>query len=432
MTQFLRGLRRSTSPNLDHLVLIHVEDSYRRTMNWLTSRAKLFKEPQRLKEHGYYSVFREIESEQGTEVTYKGNNYLMFGSNSYLGLTTHPYVKESAAKALEKYGTGCGGSRLLNGTIDLHVELENRLAKFLRKDSAIVFSTGFQVNVGVIPTITGRNDFILSDRNNHASIIEGTRLSMAKSLYFKHNDMESLEKKLQFCGKDSNKLIIVDGVFSMEGDIANLPEIVRLGKEYGAVIMSDCAHAVGVIGEGGRGTASHFGLSDQVHLIGGTFSKSLASIGGFVAGDAETISFIKHQARSFIFSASMAPASVGAVIGALDVLESDDSLLKALWENTHFAQATLREMGFDIGATETPIIPVYIRDYDKAFEFSQRLLAQGVFVNTVVPPAVNPEDALIRFSLMATHRRAQIEEALNKMHNIALDMAILPEAVIAR
>lgn len=400
-------------------------------MNWLKNRAAQFQEPKRLQEQGYYSVFREIESEQGTEIVYKGKKYLMFGSNSYLGLTTHPHVKETAAKALEKYGTGCGGSRLLNGTIDLHVELENRLAKFLRKDSAIVFSTGFQVNVGVIPVVTQRNDFIISDRNNHASIIEGTRLSHAKSIYFKHNDMDSLEKKLQFCG-DANKFIVVDGVFSMEGDIANLPEIVRLGKKYNAVIMSDCAHAVGVIGEGGRGTASHFGLNDEVDLIGGTFSKSLASIGGFIAGDAETISFIKHQARSFIFSASMAPASVAAVIGALDIIETDENLFKNLWENTNFAHTTLREMGFDIGSTETPIIPIYIRNYDKAFEFSQRLLAKGIFVNTVVPPAVNPEDTLIRFSLMATHSRAQIEEALNKMHDIALDMAILPEPVIVR
>lgn len=396
-------------------------------MNWLKSRASQFQEPQRLKAQGYYSVFREIESEQATEVVYQGKKYLMFGSNSYLGLTTHPYVKEMATRALQKYGTGCGGSRLLNGTIDLHVELENRLAKFLGKEAAIVFTTGFQVNVGVIPVIASRNDFIISDRNNHASIIEGTRLSHAKSIYFKHNDMEALEKKLVFCGAEANKLIIVDGVFSMEGDIANLPEIVRLAKKYGAVVMVDCAHAVGVIGKGGRGTASHFGLTDEVDLIGGTFSKSLASIGGFVAGDAETISYIKHQARSFIFSASMSPASVATVIAALDVIETDTTLFDQLWENTHYTHKTLREMGFDIGHTETPIVPIYIRDYDKAFEFSQKLLAQGIFVNTVVPPAVNPEDTLIRFSLMATHKRAQIDEALQKMYAIAKEMSILPE-----
>jgi len=400
-------------------------------MNWLKSRASQFQEPQRLKEQGYYSVFREIESEQSTEVIYQGKKYLMFGSNSYLGLTTHPYVKEMATRALQKYGTGCGGSRLLNGTIDLHVELENRLATFLGKEAAIVFTTGFQVNVGVIPVIASRNDFIISDRNNHASIIEGTRLSHAKSVYFKHNDMEALEKKLQFCGTEANKLIIVDGVFSMEGDIANLPEIVRLAKKYGAVVMVDCAHAVGVIGKGGRGTASHFGLTDEVDLIGGTFSKSLASIGGFVAGDAETISYIKHQARSFIFSASMSPASVATVIAALDVIETDTTLFDQLWENTHYTHKTLREMGFDIGHTQTPIVPIYIRDYDKAFEFSQKLLAQGIFVNTVVPPAVNPEDTLIRFSLMATHKRSQIDEALQKMFTIAKEMSILPEVASA-
>lgn len=398
-------------------------------MSELRKRTSQFTEPSRLKEQGYYSVFREIESEQGTEVIYKGQKFLMFGSNSYLGLTTHPAVKEAAAMALEKYGTGCGGSRLLNGTLDLHVELENLLAKFLGKEGAIVFSTGFQVNLGVIPTVTKRNDFILSDRNNHASIIEGTRLSMAKSLYFKHNDMESLERKLKFCGKESFKLIVVDGVFSMEGDIANLPEIVRLAKEYNAVVMSDCAHGVGVIGEDGRGTASHFGLTNEVDIIGGTFSKSLASIGGFVASDADTIEYIKHHARSFIFSASMAPASVAAVIAALNIIQSDDSLLAKLWDNTYFAQNMLREMGFDIGKTETPIIPVYIRDYEKTFELSQRLLEQGIFVNTVVPPAVNPEDTLIRFSLMATHTKAQIEEAINKLYDIAVDMALVPEAV---
>jgi 8-amino-7-oxononanoate synthase len=398
-------------------------------MNWLKERSQAFEEPARLRAEGNYSVFRALESQQDTEVWYQGNRYLMFGSNSYLGLTTHPLVKEAAHKALEKYGTGCGGSRLLNGTLDLHVELEKRLARFLGKEAAIVFTTGFQVNLGVIPTITGRHDYILSDRNNHASIIDGIRLSMAKSVYFKHNDMDSLEKKLQFCGKEARKLIVVDGVFSMEGDIANLPGIVKLAKEYNAIVMSDCAHAVGVIGEQGRGAASHFGLTDDVDLIGGTFSKSLASIGGFVAGDHDVIEYIKHNARSFIFSASMSPASVAAVIQALDLLENDDSLLKNLWDNTHFAQSMLRELGFDIGDTATPIIPIYIRDYDKAFGLSQRLLSEGIFVNTVVPPAVNPEDTLIRFSLMATHTRDQIEEAITKIYNIATDMEIIPEAV---
>lgn len=398
-------------------------------MNELRNRMSRFTESYDLKKRGYYAVFREIESEQGTEVICQGKRLLMFGSNSYLGLTTHPAVKAASAGALKKYGTGCGGSRLLNGTLDLHVELEHLLANFLGKEGAIVFSTGFQVNLGVIPAITGRNDFILLDRNDHASIIGGTRLSLAKSFYFKHNDMESLAQKLKFCGTESFKLIVVDGIFSMEGDIANLPEIVKLAKEYNAVIMSDCAHGVGVIGKNGRGTASHFGLTDEIDIIGGTFSKSMASVGGFIASDSDTIEYIKHQARSFIFSASMTPASVAAAIASINIMQSDDSLLGNLWDNTYFAQKMFREMGFDIGKSETPIIPIYIRDYEKTFEISQRLLEQGIFVNPVVSPAVNTEDALIRFSLMATHTKAQIEEAINKIYNVAVDMELLPETV---
>jgi len=398
-------------------------------MNQLRKRTSQYKEPQRVKQLGYYSYFRELQSAQDTEVILDGKKVLMFGSNSYLGLTNHPFVKEATIKAVEKYGSGSGGSRFLNGTMDLHVELEERMAKFLGKEAAIAYSTGFQVNIGVIPTLTGVDDFILCDRNNHASIIEGSRLSKAKTLFFRHNDMQSLEKKLQYCPIDSFKLIVVDGVFSMEGDIANLPEIVRMAKQYNATVMSDCAHAVGVIGKGGRGTASHFGLDNDVDLIGGTFSKSLASLGGFIASDTDTINFIKHQSRAFIFSASMTPASVASVLAALDILESDDSVLNALWRNTAFARNLLVEYGFDIGATETPILPIYVRDYDKTFQLSQQLLERGVFVNTVVPPAVNPTDSLIRFSLMANHTTEQISRAIESIHEIAVKIGLMPEHV---
>ena len=400
-------------------------------MSQLRKRTIQYKEPQRVKKLGYYPYFRELQSSQETEVVLNGEKVLMFGSNSYLGLTNHPQVVEATIKAVEKYGTGSGGSRFLNGTMDIHVELEDRLARFLGKEAVMVFSTGFHVNIGVIPTITDVDDFILCDRNNHASIIEGCRLSRAKTLFFKHNDMNSLEKKLQYCAYDTFKLIVIDGVFSMEGDIANLPEIVRLAKEYNATIMSDCAHGVGVLGREGRGTSSHFDLTDDVDLIGGTFSKSLASIGGFLASDSDTINFIKHHSRPFIFSASMTPASVASVLAALDILESDDSVLDSLWENTNYAKSMLLQYGFDIGETETPIIPIYVRDYDKTLRLSQKLLDNGIFVNTVVAPAVNSNDSLIRFSLMATHSKDQIEQAVSKIYDISGELNILEKVAIA-
>ncbi len=398
-------------------------------MSQLIKRTSQYNDPQRAKDLGVYSYFRQLESAQDTEVILNGEKVLMFGSNSYLGLTNHPLVMEATIKAVEKYGSGSGGSRFLNGTMDIHVELEERMARFLGKEAAIAYSTGFQVNIGVIPTITGVEDFILCDRNNHASIIEGSRLSKAKTLFFKHNDMQSLEKKLQYCALDAFKLIVVDGVFSMEGDIANLPEIVRLAKQYNATVMSDCAHGVGVIGKEGRGTSSHFGLTDDVELIGGTFSKSLASLGGFIASDSDTINYIKHQSRAFIFSASMTPASVASVIAALDILESDNTVLDSLWKNTKFAKNLLLEYGFDIGASETPIIPIYVRDLVKTFQLTQKLFERGVFVNTVIPPAVNPSDSLIRFSLMATHTKEQIERAINQIHEIAQEIGLLSEKV---
>ncbi len=384
-------------------------------MSKLRERTSQYTEPQRVKELGLYPFFRKIQSEQGTTVNVNGQEVLMFGSNSYLGLTDHPKIIEAANHAMKKYGSGCAGSRFLNGTLALHEELEERLAHFLNKEAVLIYSTGFQVNVGVIPTLTFRNDYILMDELVHASIIEGSRLSLAKSLKFRHNDMESLEKKLQLCPDDAFKLIIVDGIFSMEGDLAKLPEIVELAQKYNATVMSDCAHAIGVIGDHGAGTPSHFGLTDQVDLIGGTFSKSLASLGGFIASDSDTINFLKHHSRSMIFSASITPASAAAALESLNIIESDDSHRLKLWENTHYAKRALDELGFDTGTSASPIIPIYVRDYMKTFELTTNLLNDGVFVNPIISPAVAPEDTLIRFSLMATHSKEQIDIAIEKI-----------------
>lgn len=383
-----------------------------------------FTDPQYLKSKEIYPFFRKIESEQGTEVIVNGKKALMFGSNSYLGLTTHPKIKEAARNAISKYGSSVAGSRFLNGTTDQHVELERRLAIFLKKEAVLLFSTGFQVNIGTIPTITGKDDIIFLDRLNHASIYEGARLSQARSVIFRHNDMDSLEHKLRLSEDAAMKLIVVDGIFSMEGDIAKMPEIVALAKKYNAVVMSDCAHAIGVIGDHGSGTPSHFGLDDEVDLIGGTFSKSLASLGGFIGGDAETINYLKHHSRSLIFSAALTPASVASTLAALDIIESDDSLRLNLLANTAHAIGRLRDLGFDTGATETPIIPIYIRDNMKTYELTMTLLQKGVFVNPVVAPAVSPQDSLIRFSLMATHTIDQIDRAIDTIYQTVKELNI--------
>ncbi len=390
----------------------------------LKDKFSSFTDPQYLKSKDLYPFFRTIESEQGTEVVVNGKKVLMFGSNSYLGLTTHPKIKEAARNAITKYGSSVAGSRFLNGTTDQHVELERRLAKFLKKEAVLLFSTGFQVNIGVIPTITGKDDVIFLDRLNHASIFEGARLSQARSVIFRHNDMANLENKLKLSSDAAMKLIVVDGIFSMEGDIAKMPEIVELAKKYNAVVMSDCAHAIGVIGDHGSGTPSHFGLDQEVDLIGGTFSKSLASLGGFVGGDAETINYLKHHSRSLIFSAALTPASVASTLAALDIIESDDSYRLNLLDNTHYAIGRLRDLGFDIGATETPIIPIYVRDNLKTYQLTMTLLEKGVFVNPVVAPAVSPQDSLIRFSLMATHTKDQIDRAIDAISQTVKELNI--------
>ncbi len=383
-----------------------------------------FQDAELIKQAGVYPYFRVIECGQDTEVVLNGKKVLMFGSNSYLGLTNHPKIMEASKKAIDKYGTGCAGSRFLNGTLDIHIELERKLAAYVNKEAALLFSTGFQVNLGVLSCITGRNDYLILDEYDHASLIDGSRLSFSKTIKYRHNDMADLEQKLVNLPDEAVKLIVVDGVFSMEGDIVKLPEIVELAERYGANVMVDDAHSLGVLGEMGAGTASHFGVNDQVDLIGGTFSKSLASLGGFVAGDEVMIDYLKHKARSLIFSASMTPASAASVIAALEIIQSEPERIDQLWANTRYAKQLLNEEGFEMGPTESPIIPVYIRDNHKTFQITKMLQEDGIFVNPVVSPAVPSDASLIRFSLMATHTFSQIEEAVEKLAKSAAILEI--------
>lgn len=396
--------------------------------NQLQERMSKYTAPQEVKAKGVYPYFRVVESDQDTVVKMGNRNVLMFGSNSYLGLTNHPKLKEAAKKAVDKYGSGCAGSRFLNGTLDLHIELENKLAEFVQKDAAIVFSTGMQVNLGVLSSVVGRGDYIVSDSSNHASIVDGTRLSFATTRKYRHNDMDHLEQVLQRIqnerGPESVVLIVMDGVFSMEGDIAKLPKIVELAMKYQAQVMVDDAHGLGVLGNLGRGTADHFGLTNDLDLIMGTFSKSLATIGGFIAASHEVINFLKHHARSLIFSASIAPANAAAVLAALEIIKSEPERLERLWENTRLAKSLLDDIGLDTGHSETPIIPIYVRDVDKTFLLTKLLQDEGVFVNPVITPAVPPEDTLIRFSLMATHTPEQIEYAINKIRILTEKLGI--------
>ena len=393
-------------------------------MNLLEQKLACYTEPQRAQAAGIYPYFRKIESDQDTEVLIDGKKVLMFGSNAYLGLTNHPEVKAAAIAAVEKYGTGCAGSRFLNGTLDSHLELEKRLAAFAGKEDAIIFSTGFQVNLGVISCLLGREDYIIWDALDHASIIEGIRLSPAKSLRYKHNDMEALERRLKQCEDGKIKLIVVDGVFSMEGDLCKLPEIIKLAEKYNASVMVDEAHGFGVLGDHGRGVCNHFGLTDKVDLIMGTFSKSFASIGGFIAGSKTTINYIRHHARSYIFSASCTPAATAAASKALDIMLSEPERVQALQEKTQYCLERFRSLGFEIGNTSTPIIPLFVRDNEKTFRVTAALFHEGVFVNPVVAPAVAPEDTLIRFSLMATHTYEQLDRAIDTLHKVFIELNI--------
>lgn len=374
--------------------------------------------------HGLYPYFRVIESAQDPEIIMNGRKMIMVGSNNYLGLTNHPKVKEAAIEAIKKYGTGCAGSRFLNGTLDIHVKLEEKLASFIRKESALIFSTGFQVNLGVISALVGKDDVAIIDKMDHASIIDGCRLSFGEVKKFKHNDMSDLERLLTEY-EDKDKLIVVDGVFSMEGDIANLPEIVALAKKYGARIMVDDAHGIGVLGKTGRGTAEHFGLEDEVDLIMGTYSKSLASIGGFISGSADIIHYIKHHARSLIFSASPPPASVASVSAAVEIIENEPERREMLWKNTRKMFKGLKDLGFEVGPSQTPIIPIIVGEDEKAFIMAMMLQEEGIFANVAVSPAVPNGKALIRTSYMATHTDEHLDKVLKAFEKVGRKLGII-------
>lgn len=394
-------------------------------MGQLQERYKSYREPQKFMAEGLYPYFRAITSKQGPEVTMEGHRVLMFGSNAYTGLTGDERVIAAAEKALRKYGTGCAGSRFLNGTLDIHVQLEKELAEFENKEDAICFSTGFSVNSGVIASVVGRGDYIICDDRDHASIVDGRRLSFATQLHYKHNDMEDLERVLQKLPKEAVKLIIVDGVFSMEGDLAKLPEIVELKHKYNCSLMVDEAHGLGVFGKQGRGVCDHFGLTDEVDLIMGTFSKSLASIGGFIAGDADTINYLRHTCRTYIFSASDTPAATAAAMEALHILQEEPQRIEHLWDITRYALKRFREEGFEIGETESPIIPLYVRDIQKTFEVTRMAFDAGVFINPVIPPACAPQDTLVRFALMATHDQEQVERGVMILKKIFVEEGII-------
>ena len=395
-------------------------------MKLLQAKLSKYTAPQEAMAAGIYPYFRAISSEQDPEVVMNGQKVLMFGSNCYTGLVNDPRIKEAAIEATRKYGTGCAGSPFLNGTLDLHKQLEARIAEYIGKEDVMVYSSGFEVNLGVVSCLTGREDYILWDEQDHASIIEGRRLSFSQSLKYKHNDMESLEAQLKKCNPDKVKLIVTDGVFSMEGDVANVPEIVRLAKQYDACVMVDEAHSIGVFGEGGRGICDHFGCVDDVDLIMGTFSKSFASLGGFIATDKEITNFLRHHSRSYIFTASITPASTAAALKAIDLMIEEPERREHLWEITRYALDGFRNMGCEIGNTSTPIIPLYVRDNFKTFAITRDLLEEGIFVNPVVSPAVAPHDTLIRFSLMATHTKEQVTTALEKIQKVFRKHNLIP------
>ena len=387
-------------------------------MKLLQAKLAKYTEPQKAMAAGVYPYFRAISSEQDPEVIINGRKVLMFGSNCYTGLVNDPRIKEAAIEATRKYGTGCAGSPFLNGTLDLHKELEARIAEYIGKEDVMIYSTGFEVNLGVVSTLTGREDYIIWDEQDHASIIEGRRLSFSQSLKYKHNDMASLEKQLQKCDPDKVKLIVSDSVFSMEGDVADVKTMTELAKKYNASVMIDEAHGIGVFGPGGRGVCHAQGVADDVDLIMGTFSKSFASLGGFIATDKEITNFLRHHSRSYIFTASIAPASTAAALKALEIMQSEPERQEQLWELTNYALEGFRNMGCEIGHTSTPIIPLFIRDNFKTFAITRDLLEEGIFVNPVVSPAVAPQDTLIRFSLMATHTRDQVTTALEKIQKV--------------
>lgn len=384
-----------------------------------------FTDANALIEQGMYPYFTPLQSQQDTRVTINGRRLVMIGSNNYLGLTSHPKVKEASIRAIEKYGTSCSGSRFLNGTLDIHEQLEERLARFMKREGALVFSTGFQTNLGAISALIAKDDAVVTDKTDHASIVDGCRLSYGQTFRFKHNDMKDLEKALIGTNNHGGKLVVVDGVFSMEGDIAPLPEILRLCRLYGARVMVDDAHSIGILGAHGRGTAEHFQVEDQVDLVMGTFSKSFASLGGFIVGSREVVQFIKHHARALIFSASMSPASVAATLAALDIIEQEPERRERLWKNTRKMKEGFTALGFDTGASQTPVIPIIIGDDMKTFQFWKEIFTAGVYVNPVVSPAVSPGRALLRTSYMATHTEEDLDFVLDAFETVGKRLGLI-------
>ncbi|MFW6457412.1 MAG: aminotransferase class I/II-fold pyridoxal phosphate-dependent enzyme [Planctomycetota bacterium] len=391
----------------------------------LLKKVRDYDDARKVKQSGLYPYFRPVSSAQNTEVVMNGEKVLMLGSNSYLGLTTHPDIRKAVKAAVDKYGSGCARSRFLNGTLDIHLELEEELADLVGKEAVALYSTGFQVNLGVISCLVGRDDYIITDKSDHASIVDGCLLSFGDLLRYTHNDMESLDDRLSQLDPDDGKMIVVDGVFSMEGDIAPLPRIVELAEQHNAVVMVDDAHAIGVLGEEGSGTSNHFGLTDRVHLIMGTFSKSLASLGGFIAADKQTIEYLRHNSRSLIFSASMSPANTAAVLAALKIMRNEPERLEKLWDNTGMMREGLEDLGYDLGESETPILPVYLGDGDVCLKMCKLLEQAGIFVNPVVPPAVPPNSSLLRISLMATHTESQIRRAIETMGQVGRKLGVV-------
>ena len=394
-------------------------------MGQLQERFKSYRLPQEFMAKGVYPYFREITGKQGTEVEMGGHKVLMFGSNAYTGLTGDQRIIDKAKAALDQYGSGCAGSRFLNGTLDLHVQLEKEIAEFIGKDGCLCLSTGFSVNQGVIPALLSKDDYVICDDRDHASIVDGRRLAFAKQLHYKHNDMEDLERVLQKLPKEAIKLIVVDGVFSMEGDLAKLPEIIELKHKYNWSVMVDEAHGLGVFGRQGRGVCDYFGLTDEVDLIMGTFSKSLASIGGFIAADFDTINFLRHTCRTYIFSASNTPAATAAALEALHIIQQEPERIEKLWKVTKYALKRFREEGFEIGDTESPIIPLYVRDTEKTFLVTALAFQAGVFINPVIPPACAPQDTLVRYALMATHTEEQVERSVHALKKIFVEQGII-------
>lgn len=391
----------------------------------LLEKCRSFTEAAVAREAGWYPYFKVVESEQGPEAIVDGRRMVMLGSNNYLGLTTHPNVKEAVINAVKRYGSGCTGSRYLNGTLALHQEAEERLAKFMQREAALMFSTGYQTNLGTISALVGKGEFVITDRQDHASIVDGCRLSFGKALKFRHNDVADLERILKHLGPDAGKMVVVDGVFSMEGSVTHLPEIVQLCQTYRAVLMVDDAHSMGVLGENGRGTAEHFGLEHAVDIVMGTFSKSFASMGGFIATDLQTIDYIKHHSRPLMFSASMAPATVAAVLAALDIIEQEPERRERVMRNADHLRNGLQEMGFNTGKSGTPIIPVILGEDMLTFRFWHALFDNGVFTNPAVRQAVAPGSALLRTSVIATHTPEHLDRALDAFYKVGRELRVI-------